>query len=135
VFHVTRFMPDQDRMSEFIACLWQGPVPEDLVVHEWLYLQPRGMLLIWEGDEAGAAYVERAFGGFGSLETETVTNATRGLVTCMERDLEGFGSFLRTRGSNEEDITAQLDLRRRGLNAATLDEAAAAGRSWRAERS
>jgi hypothetical protein len=138
VFHLSRFTPDQTRFAEFIACLWQGPVPEDLILHEWIYLQgePRSMIIVWEGGPDADAYVTRAFGSFGSLVSEEVTNATRGLATCFERDLDGFGDFLRhEQGWTEDEIAAQLDLRRRGLTAATLDEAAAAGRAWQAERS
>jgi hypothetical protein len=136
--YVTRFTMDQQRSAEFIACLWQGPVPGDLVLHEWLYLQgePRAILLIWEGDRPAEEYVQRAFGSFGTLETEEVSNATPGLSTCLQRDLEGFGAFLRDfQGASDEAVAAQLDLRRRGLEAATLEEAAAAGRAWQAERS
>ena len=28
--YATRFTPDQSRSAEFLACLWQGPVPESL---------------------------------------------------------------------------------------------------------
>jgi len=138
MMYVTRFTLDQQRSAEFIACLWQGPVPEDLVLHQWLYLQgePRAILLIWEGDGPAEEYVQRAFGSFGTLETEGVSDATPGLSTALQRDLEGFGDFLRDfQGASDEAVAAQLDLRRRGFEAASLEEAAAAGRAWQAERS
>jgi hypothetical protein len=133
---MTKFTPDQTRMAEFIACLWQGPVPKDLLLHKWIYLQgePRAMLILWEGDGDAEEYIARAFGSFGTLDSEVVTDATTGLATCFQRDLDGFGAFLRGRGSDEGEVAAQLDLRRRGLEASTLDEAAAAGRAWQAER-
>jgi hypothetical protein len=136
VLHMTRFTPDPTRFAEFLACLWQGPVPDDLVLHKWLYLpgEPRSMCLIWEGQVDAQAYVERAFGSFGALESDEVTDATTGLATCFDRDLEGFGDFLRSRESNEEEVAAQLDLRRRGRDAATLEDAATAGRAWQTER-
>ena len=52
MFHVSRFTPDPTRFAEFLACLWQGDVPESLVLSKWLYLpgEPRAMLVLWEGD-------------------------------------------------------------------------------------
>jgi hypothetical protein len=138
VFHITKFTPDQTKTAEFLACLWQGSVPDELVLHKWIYLdgEPRSMLILWEGGAEAEAYVARAFGSFGSLDSQTATDATPGLATCFQRDLDGFASFLRDQLlSPEGDVAAQLDLRRRGLEASSQDEAAAAGRAWQAERS
>ena len=137
MLHVTRFTPDPTRFAEFIACLWQGPVPDNLVLHHWLYLpgEPRSMLLVWEGDAEGDAYVARCFGSFGTLRSEAVTDATPGLAACFDRDLDAFGRFLEgSRLTPEDEIAAQLDLRRRGFEAATFEDAAAAGRAWQSER-
>ena len=83
--HVSRFTPDPSRQAEFLACLWQGDVPSSLRLSKWLYLagEPRRMLLLWEGDDEAAAYVERAFGGFGVLDTEAVTDSTPGLAAAF----------------------------------------------------
>ncbi len=137
MLHVSRFTPDPHRFGEFLACLWQGPVPADLVLHRWLYLQgqPRSMLMLWEGDRSAEAYVERAFGTFGALDTEPVTDATPGLAACFARDLDAFGQYLRSeRGADEAAVRVQLDVRRRGLEAPTPEAAAAAGRAWQAEQ-
>jgi hypothetical protein len=92
------------------------------------------MLLLWEGDESAGKWIERCFGGFGQLSTETVTtDATPGLAACLERDLVGFGAWLAARGSSDADIARQLDVRRRGLEAGSFEEALAAGRAWMAE--
>jgi hypothetical protein len=137
MLQLTRFTPDPNRMSEFLACLWQGPVPEDLRLHKWLYLagEPRAMLVLWEGDSDAQVYIERAFGSFGELQSEPVTDATPGLAAAFERDLEAFGEFLReSRAVPEPQIAAQLDLRRRGLEAPSQEAALAAGRAWEAEQ-
>ena len=96
----SRFTPDQSRFAEFLACLWQGPVPASLVLSKWLYLpgEPRQMLLVWDGDDATRAYIERAFGGFGTLDTQTVTDATPGLAAALDRDLDAFGRHLERAG-------------------------------------
>ena len=132
----SRFTPDQSRFAEFLACLWQGPVPASLVLSKWLYLpgEPRQMLLVWDGDDAARAYIERAFGGFGTLDTQTVTDATPGLAAALDRDLDAFGRHLEARGSSPEEIAAALGVRRRGMEASTQDDAAAAGRAWAAEQ-
>lgn len=133
---LSRFIPVPARSAEFLACLWQGPVPSDLVLHRWLYVEkePRGMVILWEGGEPARDWVERAFGPFGELKTTTVTDATPGLSACLERDLEGFAAWLRGRGSSEEEVERQLDVRRRGMEASSQDAAAQAGRDWAAAR-
>jgi hypothetical protein len=137
VINVCRFRPDTSRTAEFLAVLWQGPVPDDLVLHRWLYVEgePREMILVWEGDQPAREWVERCFGSFGQLTSEEVTNATGGLAACLDRDLEGFGRWLRGRGSAEDEIANQLDVRRRGMEAATFDQAVSAGREWAAGQS
>ncbi len=134
--YATRFTPDQSRSAEFLACLWQGPVPESLELSKWLYLpgEPRQMLILWEGDDDARAYIERAFGDFGTLDTETVTDATPGLAAAFARDLDAFGRHLATTGSSPDAIATALDVRRRGLEASSQEDAAAAGRTWAAEQ-
>jgi hypothetical protein len=136
MLHVSRFTPDASRFGEFLACLWQGDVPASLVLSKWLYLsgEPRGMLIVWEGDDVARDYVERAFGGFGALETEQVTDATPGLAAALARDLEGFGRVMQEQGATRDAIEAGLDLRRRGLHASSQEAAAAAGRAWMDEQ-
>jgi hypothetical protein len=136
LLHVTRFTPDETRFPEFLACLWQGDVPASLDLVKWLYLpgEPRAMLLLWEGDDDAHAYVERVFGEFGALDTETVTDATPGLAAAFARDLDAFARHLQSRGSNPDEIAVALDVRRRGMDAPSQDDAAAAGRAWAIEQ-
>ncbi len=134
--HVSRFIPDPPRMSEFLACLWQGDVPASLKLERWLYLQtePRGMLVVWEGDDDATAYMERAFGGFGEFTTEVVVDNTPGLAAALVRDLDEFEKTLERQEIAPEQIASHLDLRRRGKEASSQEEAAAAGRAWQAEQ-
>jgi hypothetical protein len=136
VIYMCRFRPDPTLSGEFLASLWQGPAPEDLVLHRWLYVdgQPREILLLWEGGEAARAWIERALGDFGALTSETVTDSTGGLAACLARDLDGFGEWLRARGTPEGEIARQIDVRRRGLESGTRDGAIQAGRQWAAEQ-
>jgi hypothetical protein len=136
MLHLYRFRPDPGRTAEFLASLWEGPIPSDLRLHRWLYVDgdPREMVLVWEGDEPARQWVDRAFGSFGSLSGETVTDATPGLAACLDRDLDTFGEWLRARGSDDEEVAPQLDVRRRGLQARSHDEAVRAGRAWAEEQ-
>jgi hypothetical protein len=137
VLHLDRFRPNSYRTAEFLASLWQGDVPDDFHLHQWLYVdgEPREMVLLWEGGEPARQWVERSFGSFGNLSSEMVTDSTPGLAACVQRDLEGFGAWLRSRGSDEDDIVRQLDVRRRGLEAGSHDEAVRAGQAWAREQS
>jgi hypothetical protein len=134
MMYLSRFTPDTARFAEFLACLWQGEVPSELVLHRWLYLDsgegPHGMVLIWDGEEAARRWVDRNFGSFGILTHEPVTNATSGLAACLDRDLGAFGTWLRSRGTDNSEIERQLDVRRRGLEAQSQQAAAEAGRAW-----
>jgi hypothetical protein len=134
MLHHTVFEPDRARIGEWLACLWQGPAPADLVVRQWLYLpgEPRRMVMLWDGGHEAQAYVERAFGGFGRLETQVVTDATPGMVHAIARDLKGFEQWMRERGASAEEVDRQVDLRRRGKSAADQAAAVAAGRAWSA---
>ncbi|HEY7107156.1 MAG TPA: hypothetical protein VH986_12185 [Acidimicrobiia bacterium] len=138
--HVSRFVPDAARMPEFLACLWQGDVPESLALERWLYLQderggrPRGMLVMWAGDDVATAYMERAFGGFGEFTTEVVVDNTPGLAAALARDLDAFGTTMARQGAAPDAIASALDLRRRGMEAPSQQDAAAAGRAWQAEQ-
>jgi len=119
-----------------LACLWQGPVPQDLHLRAYLYVDstPREIVIWWEGEAEARGWLDRVFTPFGELRTEVVTENTPGLAACLERDLDKFGAVLRSRGSGEAEIARQLDVRRRGMHAESQDAAARAGREWAAEQ-
>jgi hypothetical protein len=133
MLYVSQFVPDRSRFAEFLACLWQGDIPAGLRLRSWLY-RAEGMFLVWEGDDDARGYVERAFGSFGDLSTEEVTDSTPGLAACFARDLDGFGEWMRQRGTGGDELARQLDVRRRGLEAATQEDAYAAGAAWAREQ-
>ncbi len=132
MLHHSRFQPDPDRVGEWLACLWQGPAPADLAVRQWLYLpgEPRSMVMLWDGGAEAEAFVERAFGGFGRIETQVVSDATPGMVLAIARDLAGFEQWMRERGASAGEVARQVDLRRRGRDAPDQAAAAAEGRAW-----
>jgi hypothetical protein len=136
VLCLSRFVPDATKSPEFLACLWQGDVPTSLVLRGWLYPEgdPGTVLLMWEGDDAAGAYVERTFGPFGRLTTETIRDATPAMAAAFARDLDAFGRLLAAGGAGPDEVARQLDLRRRGVHSTSQEEAASAGRRWAAEQ-
>ncbi len=134
--HHSHFQPDQARIGEWLACLWQGPAPAGLVIRGWFYLpgEPRSMVMLWDGDDAAEAYVARAFAGFGKIQTQVVTDATPGLALAIARDLVGFEAWMNAHGFPKEDIARQVDLRRQGKAASSQEAAIAIGKAWQADR-
>jgi hypothetical protein len=134
VLHHSVFHPDPARAGEWLACLWQGPTPADLIMRQYLYLpgEPRGMIMIWEGGAEAEAFVESAFGTFGRLVTQTVSDMTPGLVLALARDLEAFEAWMVDLGTPPDVVSRQIDLRRRGRDAPDQAAAAAEGKSWSA---
>jgi hypothetical protein len=133
VLLVSRFDPDTARSAEWLATLWQGPPPRGVTLHRWLYLgtEPQSMLVLWEAeDDASQAALEAAFNEGGVLRTVSAIDATAGMAAALERDLDGFGQWMRSVGRPEEEVARGVDLRRRGLEAESLEEARAAGRAW-----
>lgn len=133
LYHTT-FVVDPDRVNEWLACLWQGPAPADLKVHEWMTLagEPRIAILIWEGGEEAFAFVERAYGGFGRVETRQASPST-GMASAIARDLDGYERMMKERNVDPAEIARQVDLRRRGMEAPDQASASAAARAWAAE--
>lgn len=67
----TTFHIDLARVSDWLACLWQGPPPADIKVREWLTLKdvkPHTAILIWEGGVEAKAFIDRVFGAYGEVE-------------------------------------------------------------------
>jgi hypothetical protein len=136
VLHLSRFEPDPSTFSAFIACLWQGEVPASLELRTYLYTstQPLSMVLLWDGDEDANAYMEHAFGDFGTFNTEVVTDYTPGMRAALDRDLDAFGRWMRARRVEHEELAAALDLRRRGMEATSREDARAAAAAYDVER-
>lgn len=133
LYHTT-FVIDPERVNEWLACLWQGPAPADLKVHDWMSLagEPRMAILIWEGGDEALAFVERAYGGFGKVETRAATPST-GMASAIARDLDGYERMMKERNADPVEIARQVDLRRRGMEAPDQASAIAAARAWAVE--
>jgi len=133
LYHTT-FSMTPGRASEWLACLWQGPRPTDLKVHDWLTLagEPPMKVLIWEGGDEARAFVERAFGGFGQIVTREASSST-GMAFAVARDLAGYEQMMVERKTDPAKLRREVDIRRRGMDAPDQASAIAAGRAWEAE--
>jgi hypothetical protein len=136
MLHLSRFRPDPATLSTFVACLWQGDVPQSLDLRTYLYTStdPLEMALLWEGDAEAASYMDRAFATFGTWTDESVTDQTPAMHAALARDLDAFGDWMRRRGDDDDWIARQLDLRRRGRDAATPEDARAEAAAHDAEQ-
>ena len=135
MIYMTKFNIDLKRANEWLAVLWQGPAPADMKVREWLTFKdfkPQTAILIWEGGPEAMAFVERVFGGFGKIETQEVTSST-GMGSAIARDLKGYETMMNGRGVNPAEVARQVDLRKRGMEAADPAAALKAANEWKAE--
>lgn len=131
IYHST-FRIDLNRASEWLAVLWQGPAPA-IKVREWITLkdvQPHTAILIWEGDEEAKAFVDRVFGDFGELETREVTSST-GMAAAFMRDIDAYRKMMEARGTEPAKLERDVDLRARGMAAATPEAAIEAAKAWK----
>ena len=135
MLYLSRFTPESERVTDWIAALWQGPVPQSLTIRHYLYLESDGLVisLLWEGDDDAVAFMRRTFETFGEFTVESAIDNTTGLQLAMARDLETFGNRMLARGEDPAEVERALDLRRRGTLAATQDDAVAAARAWAAQ--
>ena len=126
IMHTT-FRIDIPRANQWLACLWQGPVPTDMKVREWITLKdvkPHTAILIWEGDDEAKAFIDRVFGAYGEVEHQEVTSSS-GMASAFARDLAGYQQMMQARGGEQADIDRQVELRRRAMAAATPEAAVA----------
>jgi hypothetical protein len=125
------------QMGPFLAALWQGDTPPGIVVQRWIYLgvPTEKMMLVWEAaDDDEREWLESRLRPFGEIDSWVCSDSTPGMAAAMGRDLDGFGEWMRQRGTPEAAIATQLDVRRRGMEASTFDDAVAAGEAWAKEQ-
>ena len=133
----SRFTPDQSRSAEFLACLWQGPGAR--VARAVEVALPAGRAA---SDAAPLGGRRRRLCATSSAPSVASGRSTPrpsptpppGSRPRSRRDLDAFGRHLETTGSSPDAIATALDVRRRGMEASSQDDAAAAGRGWAAEQ-
>jgi len=132
VLHLSRFLPEPSLRTEFLALVWQGPVPASLRLRSYVYTtgDPREMVLLWEGDEEAESYMDRVWGASGQWHTEIVSDQTPSLLRVFERDLGGFGRILTELGWENDQIAEALEIRRLGMEAGSPQEAIDAAREF-----
>ena len=93
------------------------------------------------GDGVGGSELEDNAPGIFADGEKVGLDGSRGGTRCGgigrsrdEGDLAAFGEWLGTRGTGEDEIDRQLDVRRRGLEAGSHHEAVQAGQAWAREQ-
>jgi hypothetical protein len=136
---VSLFTSDRERDPELWAVIWNAKAPPTLKLLGAYNLSDDRRVFIWEGEGvADLAYMDR-FNQVGRLETSPAFDRTAGWRCAFAQDLEGFralgarGEGAASRGPNQRGERA-IDLRRRGIEARSIDGAKRAAREWQAEQ-
>jgi hypothetical protein len=136
---VSIFTSDRERDPELWAVIWNAKAPPTLKLHAAYNLGDDRRLFIWEGESAAdVTYMDR-FNQVGRLETAPAFDRTGGWRAAFAQDLDAFraevssGPGAASRPPNQRTERA-IELRRRGMEARTIEAAKRAARAWQAEQ-
>lgn len=136
---VSLFTSDRERDPELWAVIWNGKAPPTLKLHGAYNLSDNRRIFVWEGETAAdLRYMDR-FNQVGRIETTPAFDRTAGWACAFRQDLEGFraltggGTEAAARPQNQRGERA-IELRRRGIEAPTIEAAKQAARRWQAEQ-
>ena len=136
---VSIFTSDRERDPELWAVIWNAKAPPTLTLHGAYNVADNRRVFIWEGETvADLRYMDR-FNEIGRLETAPAFDRRARWRCAFAQDLEGFRALITTpggaaaRGANQRGERA-IDLRRRGMEARTIEAAKRAAREWQAEQ-
>jgi hypothetical protein len=130
---------ERERDPELWAVIWNAKAPPTLKLHGAYNLGDNRRLFVWEGESvADLQYMDR-FNSVGRLETTPAFDRTSGWRCAFSQDLDGFRSLVTTREgaagrpANQRSERA-IELRRRGIEARTIEAAKRTAREWQAEQ-
>ena len=139
MLYVSIFTSDRERDPELWAVIWNAKAPPTLKLLGAYNVADNRRVFIWEGETvADLRYMDR-FNEIGRLETAPAFDRTAGWRCAFAQDLEGFRALVTSpdgaaaRGANQRGERA-LELRRRGMQARTIEAAKRAARAWQAEQ-
>jgi hypothetical protein len=139
MLYVSLFTSDRERDPELWAVIWNAKAPPTLKLHAAYNLADNRRVFIWEGETAAdLRYMDR-FNYVGRLETTPAFDRTSGWQCAFAQDLEGFraivgspqGAAARPESQRSERA---IDLRRRGIEASSIEAAKRAARDWQVEQ-
>ena len=136
---ISHFTSDRERDPELWAVIWNANAPPTLTLHAAYNLGDDRRLFIWEGESAADfTYMDR-FNQVGRLETSPAFDRTAGWRAAFAQDLDAFraevsgGPGSASRPPNQRTERG-IELRRRGMEARTIEAAKRAARQWQAEQ-
>lgn len=139
MLYVSIFTSDRERDPELWAVVWNAKAPPTLTLHAAYNLGDNRRLFVWEGESAAdLRYMDR-FNEIGVLETTPAFDRTAGWRCAFAQDLDGFRELVTapsgaaSRGENQRGGRA-IELRRRGMEAPTVEAAKRAAREWQREQ-
>jgi hypothetical protein len=139
MLYVSLFTSDRERDPELWAVIWNAKAPPTLKLHGAYNLSDNRRIFVWEGETvADLQYMDR-FNSVGRLETTPAFDRTAGWRCAIGQDLEGFralvssGTGAASRPANQRSERA-IDLRRRGVEARSIEAAKRAAREWQSEQ-
>jgi hypothetical protein len=123
---VSIFRSDRTRDPEVWATIWQGPPPPSINLIAAYNLGNDRRIFVWEGESPFDLQFMDRFNEVGVLETFPAFDRTQGWRFALSKDLEGFRGYL----SGRPNVEANVDLRRRALQAPNRRAARRAARQW-----
>ncbi len=139
MLYVSLFTSDRERDPELWAVIWNAKAPPTLKLHGAYNLGDNRRIFIWEGETAAdLRYMDR-FNTVGRLETTPAFDRTGGWRCAFQQDLDGFRALVSSpsgaagRPENQRSERA-IELRRRGIEARSIEAAKRAAREWQAEQ-
>ena len=139
MLYVSLFTSDRERDPELWAVIWNAKAPSTLKLHGAYNLGDNRRIFIWEGETAAdLRYMDR-FNTVGRLETTPAFDRTDGWRCAFQQDLDRFRALVSSpagasgRPENQRSERA-IELRRRGIEARSIEAAKRAAREWQAEQ-
>jgi len=139
MLYVSIFTSDRERDPELWAVVWNAQAPPTLTLHGAYNLSDNRRVFIWVGESAAdLRYMDR-FNHVGRLETTPAFDRTDGWRCAFAQDLEAFRALVTSAqgaGSRPPNQRSEqsIDLRRRGIEARTVEAAKRAAREWQQEQ-
>jgi hypothetical protein len=127
---VSIFTSDRARDPELWATIWQGAPPPSISLIGAYNLGNDRRIFIWEGQSAIDLQFMDRFNEVGVLQTFPAFDRTAGWRFAFTKDLNGFRQYL----SGRPNVEANVDLRRRGMEAPNRRAARRAAREWNREQ-
>ena len=133
MLYVSIFTSDRERDPELWAVIWNAKAPPTLKLHGAYNLADSRRVFIWEGETvADLQYMDR-FNHIGRLETSPAFDRTTGWRCAFTQDLDAFRATLQQRGASPAAVERAIDLRRRGVEAPSVEAAKRAALAWKDE--